>query len=401
MPEFNYKARDEKGRVRQGTVTAENKDEVARQLKNESLTPVSLKEKKKKGSVEISFLTRISTTDKLMFTRNLTVMTRAGLSLPRSLEVISLQLDNKKFKEVLEEIRVQIIKGEGFSDGLAKHPKVFSKLFVSMIRVGEKGGKLGDVLEVLGRQMERKHELESEIMGALIYPIVIILAMIGIGIGMLVFVVPKISATFTEIGIELPASTRFVMGLGGFMKNNWYLIIGGLVALVFSFISLKKQTWFKKGMSWFSMRLPIVSPLIERINAASTLRALSSLISAGVSLPEALDIMSDISSNYYYRKNIQEAKEKVIKGETLSSALENRDTYPPLVVQMMAVGEETGETSSILDKLADFYEEKVTRSTQNLASILEPIIMLLVGAAIGFFAISMIKPMYSMMGAIK
>lgn len=400
MSEYIYKAKGEEG-DKEGTIIAENEVEAARILKDKGLIPVVLKRQKEKKKRSLSLFSRISVTDKLMFTRNLMVMTKADLPLPRSLQVISGQMENKKFRKVLGDIEKELVKGESFSESLSNHPDVFSSLFVNMIEVGEASGGLSDVLEVLSKQMHRKHELRSEIIGALIYPAVIILAMIAIGVGMLVFVVPKISETFVEIGIDLPPTTQFVINLGNLFRDQWHLFVGGLGLLVFLFLRFKKEERFKESMGWMGMRLPIVSELVEKINAAQTLRALSSLLSVGVSLPSALEITAGVSKNIFYKRELLDSIERVTKGERLSTTLEGKEIYPSLVTQMISVGEETGETSSILDNLADFYEDKVTRFSQNLTSILEPVIMFIVGAAIGFFAISMIQPMYSMIGAMQ
>ncbi len=404
MPQYIYKAKTEQGQDRKGEVVAENESELAQILRSKNLILISARKKgdKRRLILALPFLSGVSLTEKLMFVRNLKVMAEAGLSLPRALEVLEKQSENKRFSKVLEEIRDDLLKGNSFSETIKKYPRIFSDMFLSMIEVGEAGGDLAGVLEVLSNQMEREHELKSEIIGALIYPAVIIVAMMGIGLAMLVMVVPKIAETFEELGIDLPATTRFVIGLGNALSSQWYLFIGGGVVFAFVFAYVLRTRRAKIIVSFLGLRLPIISPLVRKINSAYTLRSLSSLIAAGVSLPEALEITSGTAGNFYFKKAIEGSAERIVKGENLSSALSAYENiYPPLVIQMMAVGEETGESIQILGKLAGFFEEQVTRATQNMASIVEPIVMLLIGGAVGFFAISMIQPMYSMLGALQ
>jgi len=404
MPLYIYKAKTSAGEDRSGEVAAENVSKVAHILRQEGLILISAQkknERRKRLDLAIPLFNKVSLTEKLMFTRNLRVMISAGLPLLRSLEILAEQTKNKKFKEAINDVGERIKKGESLFESLSNHKNIFPDLFLSMVRVGEKGGTLENSLEVLSRQMERQYQLESEIKGALVYPAVIILAMIGIGVAMLVFVIPKISETFKELGTKLPATTRFVIGLGDAMRNYWYLILGGIVVfgVLFRYVLQTKKA--KKIIGILTFKAPLISSFLKEINTAYTLRSFSSLISAGVSLSESLGIMAQTSSNVRYQQGLKSAIKEVEKGNKLSAILAEKEIYPLLVTEMLAVGEETGQTAQILDKLADFFEARVTRKMKNMASVIEPVIMLLVGGAVGFFAISMIQPMYSMLGAIK
>lgn len=405
MAKFSYIAKTQKGETQKGGATAENEFQLARILREQGLVLISAQEQgqaKKGKKIEIPFLARVSLVEKMMFTRNLRIMVSAGISLPRALETLSLQAKSKKFRQTLLDIKDEIIRGKSFSDALKKHSDVFPELFFSMIKVGEEGGRLEEVLQILTRQMERDHELKSKIMGAMMYPVVIICAMLGIGALMLIMVVPKIAQTFQELNIPLPATTQFVIWLGETLAHKWYLVLGIIIALPILLWRLTKSKPGKKIMDTVLLRMPIISSIIRQTNSAYTVRILSSLITAGVPIAESLEILSGALGNVHYQNVMALAADEVRKGTKLSDVLKNyQRIYPLLVIQMVAVGEETGQTSEILDKLADFFEEGVTNATKNLASILEPIIMLLVGGAVGFFAISMIQPMYSMLGAIK
>jgi len=404
MPTYIYKAKSFKGQEETGSLDAKSESQLAGLLKQKGLTLISVQEKEsaKKRKIEIPLFSRVSVTEKLMFVRNLRVLISAGVVLPRSLELLAQQARSKKLSDTILAVKDEIIKGTSFSDALLRFPHVFSELFGSMIKVGEAGGKLEEVLGLLEKQMARQHEMSSKIKGALAYPIVIILAMLGIGAMMLLVVVPRVAETFETLQIELPPSTQLVIWLGQTMASRWYILLLVLIASLFLLARALKTEIGKRVLSFLSLKVPIISPIIKKANSAQTIRTLSSLITAGVPITRSLEILSQSLGNLYYQKAMVVAAEKVRKGANLSDALSPYSyIYSPLVIQMVAVGEETGQTAEILEKLADFYEEKVANVTKNLTSIIEPIIMLFIGAAVGFFAISMIQPMYSMLGAVQ
>ena len=271
MPLYIYKAKTSAGEDRSGEVAAENVSKVAHILRQEGLILISAQkknERRKRLDLAIPLFNKVSLTEKLMFTRNLRVMISAGLPLLRSLEILAEQTKNKKFKEAINDVGERIKKGESLFESLSNHKNIFPDLFLSMVRVGEKGGTLENSLEVLSRQMERQYQLESEIKGALVYPAVIILAMIGIGVAMLVFVIPKISETFKELGTKLPATTRFVIGLGDAMRNYWYLILGGIVVfgVLFRYVLQTKKA--KKIIGVLTFKAPLISSFLKEINTA-------------------------------------------------------------------------------------------------------------------------------------
>ena len=406
MPKFSYTAKSISGEEKTGKIDTKDVHQLSTILKSQGfiLIDAALEKDKEKNNIlniNIPFLSGVSLTDKMMFTRNLQVMISAGLSLPKALQVLALQGKSKIFKKAILDIKEEVIKGHNFSDSLKKYPNIFSELFQNMIKVGEEAGNLEEVLGILSKQMDREHELKSKIVGALMYPAIIIIAMIGIGILMLVMVVPSIAETFEDLGTELPATTQFIIGLGTFLAEKWYLsLIGTIIFVNFIWFGLKSKK-IKKEIDKILLKLPIVSALIKKTNSATTARTLSSLISAGIPIVRSLEIVSNTLGNFYYKKALSEASEKVKKGGKLSDALDHyKEIYPIIVVQMIRVGEETGETADILSKLADFFEEEVGNATKNMASVIEPILMLVVGAVIGFFAISMIQPMYSMLESI-
>jgi type IV pilus assembly protein PilC len=405
MANYNYIAKNRQGEPKKGVLEAEDEHQLAAMLREEGyvLIKADLVEKKKFSlQFSIPFLIKVSLVNKIMFTRNLRVMVTAGVSLPRALSILSDQTKSKKFKKIILDVRQEIIKGEAFSNALSKHSSVFPEVFINMIKVGEESGTLEKVLDVLTNQMEKEYEIRSRLKGAMIYPIVIICAMLGIGTLMLILVVPKLSKLFDELKIPLPLTTRVVVALGNFLNSFWYLIPFVVVLIIFLFRFILQTKTGKLVLDTVVLKTPLISPLIKKTNAANTVRTLSSLVSAGVPIVRSLEIVSGALGNIYYKRAIMEAADQVRKGKKLGEVLKKYENiYPILVIQMIAVGEETGETSTILQKLADFFEDEVANATKNMSSVIEPILMLIIGAAVGFFAISMIQPMYSMLGAIE
>ncbi len=405
MPKFSYIAKTKKGETKKGLLMAKDKFELARFLKQDNLILISAKiktkEKKQSFLKNIPLLGKVSLTEKIMFTRNLQVMVSSGIALPKSMNILAKQTKNKKFSKIILDIEKKIVKGTKFSESLEDYPNVFSELFVSMIEVGEESGTMEQCLGTLTNQMVRQDDLSSKIKSAMIYPLVIIVAMLGIGLAMLMFVVPNIAATFDELEVDLPLTTQFVIWLGNTMITKWYLmlIIAGI--LVFLFLRISNTKKGKKVIGFLLLRIPVIGLIVKNLNAAKMSRTLGSLISSGVPLTRSLEILSRVLSNIYYQEAMIDASLKIQKGLKLSKILETYENiFPILIIQMIAVGEETGATVSILEKLADFFEKEVTNATNNLAAIVEPLVMLVIGGAVGFFAISMVQPMYSMLGAV-
>lgn len=407
MPNYFYIAKSLKGKEKTGFLEAKDEKELAKILRQEGyiLIRTDLEKKKpliKKDIFEIfNLFKKISLTDKIFFTRNLKIMIGAGVPLPRAIRTLSELSGNKKFQAILSNIEKDVTRGQNLSDALSHHPKVFSELFINMVKVGEESGTLEEVLKNLTHQMEKEQNLKSRIKGAMMYPIVIICVMVVIGILMMIMVIPKLAVVFEELGTELPFTTRLIIGFGQSLSKFWPIFLLILIFLPFLFNLILKSKKTKRMIDNLLLKFPVISSLIKKINTASTSRTLSSLIGSGVPIVRSLEIVANTLGNSYFKKAIMEAAEDVQKGSKLSQSLEKyQNLFPSIMIQMIGIGEETGETSEILAKLADFYEEEVSNATQNLSSIIEPLLMVVIGAAVGFFAISMIQPMYSMIGSI-
>ena len=403
MPKYSYIAKTLQGERRSGDLEAKDEHQLARILRREGSILISAKseerlKEEKKFTVSIPLLGWVSLTEKIMFSRNLRVMIAAGVPLPRALKILADQSKNKKFRKIILNVREEIIKGKSFSDALGKYSNVFSELFTSMVRVGEETGTLEEVLKVVYSQMEKEYQIRSKIKGAMIYPLVIVFAMVCIGVLMLIMVVPKLSQVFTELGVELPTTTKLVIAIGLFLEKFWFTLPLGIALIIVLLRVILKTKIGKLVFDSFVLKIPVVSSIIKKTNSAHTVRTLSSLITAGVPIVRSLEIVSGSLGNVHYKRAILEAAEKVKEGGKLAEVLKGHENiYPSLVIQMIEVGEETGETANILEKLAEFFEEEVTNATKNLSAVIEPILMLIVGAVVGFFAISMIQPIYSMM----
>jgi len=401
MPLYKYSARDDKGAKINGIMPAQNKAELAHTLKNQGMLLVFALAQKEKGRQNwqgIALWKRVPLVEKMMFIKHMAVMVKAGLPLPRILEVLAIQSKSRYFKEVLDDIKEEIKTGKSLADSMAKYPKVFPSLFSSAIRIGEIGGNLEEVLELLAIQLQKEHEIRGKIKGAMIYPSVIVVAMIIIGILLMILVVPNLMKVFSEMDIELPLSTKFIIGTSSFMTSHIVLTIFTVLAIPTIFIGLKKTTLGKISLDFVYLHIPVVGGIIKKINIARFARTLSSLLKSGVAIVNALEIISDSLDNTFFRKAIKSASEHVQKGFSLHQAVEEYPKlFTPMVTQMIKVGEETGSSEQILVQLAEFYEKEVDEITKNLSSVIEPALILVIGGAVGFFAISVIQPMYMVM----
>jgi len=409
MPSYIYTAKNKKGENQTNHIVAVNKHELAAILRNQGLILISaeIAGRKKEISYYLNLIKRvkelgtISLVEKMMFSRHLAVMINAGLSLNQALRILAKQTKSPRFKKIISQVEISVSQGKSFSESLKKYPKIFSELYTNMIEVGEAGGNLSDVLNVLAEQMKKNHELISRVRGAMMYPAVIVIAMIGIGILMMIMVVPKLTEVFDELSVELPLSTRIIIGISNILKDN---LILGIILLIFLIIIIKliiKNKEAKRFLHRIYLHLPIFGSLIRKINSARLARTLSSLIESGVPIVKALKVVAGTLSNIHFKEALLNSAKEIQKGKKLSDSLSKYENlYTPMIVQMIGVGEETGSLSEILKNLADFYEEEIDNVTKNMSSVLEPIIMVVIGAAVGFFAISMIQPMYSMMSGV-
>jgi type IV pilus assembly protein PilC len=398
---FTYTAEKVGGEVYKGMAEATDRFELYQIVRQEGGKIISLEEGGAGGWLSMQYwnglFTRVKEYEKILFARNLGAMLTAGLSLSRALAVIERQTKNPKMSFVVSSVASDVRRGDSLHAALAKFPKTFPSLFVAMVRAGEEGGDLPSSLQVVADQMERMYDLKKKIRGALIYPCIIIVAILGIGILMMIEVVPTLAQTFAEMKASLPPSTQFIINLSNFLVQYTALAIAGGILLLGLIYASVRTTWGRRGADFLFLHLPVIGGMVRQVNSARTSRTLASLLSSGVDVVTALEIVGEVVQNSYFREVIQIASKGVSQGETLSSAFVRReDLYPAFVGEMMAVGEETGQMADMLKRLAIFYEAEVDRSTKDMSTVIEPFLMLIIGAAVGFFAISMITPIYSM-----
>lgn len=400
---FSVKAINKEGITYTAVAEANSREDLYAQFRANGETFISaVEESKSLGANVLDFLeSTISTVklrDKIVFAQNLSTMLSAGLPLSRALAILERQTRNKKFKMTIASVNEDIGKGEILSSSIGKHPSVFSQLFVSMVKAGEESGKLADALVISSNQMEKGYLLIKKIRGALIYPSIIVLVMMAVGVLMLIYVVPALTSTFKELNVPLPISTQIVIIVSDFLRNQPIISLSIFITLVSSLIVFGRSKRGKRVIDFSITRIPIIGEVARETNAARTTRTLSSLLSSGVEVVSSINITRDVLPNSYFKEVLDKAAESIQKGKPISAVfLENEKLYPPLVGEMISVGEETGELSNMLMKLAIHYENEVDQKTKDLSTIIEPFLMVIVGVVVGFFAVSMITPLYTVL----
>lgn len=401
-----YTAKNYSGETKSGEMNVKDERDLANQLREENFVLTSFKElKEEQNKIKINFLDRftsVSISEKMMFARNLSVMISSGLPLSKAIKNISEQTENKKFKKMMNSIQDDLQAGSTLGNATAKFPGVFNELFVNMIRVGETSGNLEEVLNILAVQLEKEHGIIRKVKGALVYPAVILVAMIGIGIIMMVYVIPQITGVFKDLNATLPPTTQFIITASNLLSNHLILVLSTMIAFALGVKLFSSTSIGKKIVGLLIINLPLIKNIVIKMNCARFSRIYSSLLKSGVSTVESLKILSRTLTNFYYQRALKRAAENIQKGVNLSKIIyEEKKIFPVLVPQMLEVGEETGKTETVMLKLAEFYEEEVDQLTKNLSSIIEPALMIVIGGAVGFFAISILQPMYSVLENIK
>ena len=401
---FKYKSQLKNGEMKEGLIDAPNKFAAAKMVRDQGEIPLLVSEDGGGAFASIknsSLFGSVSLREKIMFTRNLSGMLQAGLPVYRAITVLNKQTNNNFFKKVLDELLETINKGGTLSDGMQKFPKVFSPLFVSMIRAGEESGGLSKTLGEIGETLQKTFDLNKKIKSALTYPSIIVSAMLLIGGFMLVKVVPTLSKTFLDIGAKLPSSTQFIIWLSDSLRGHLLVFLAVIVVIVVGFMLMARLKNTQKYFDFIVLHLPVIGNLSKEVNTARTARTLSSLLSAGVPMSRALGITKEVLQNVYYQNIINDSIVAIEKGKPLSLIFkDNVKFYPIMVGEMMEVGEETGNFSTMLMDIATFYEGEVDSKTKDLSTIIEPVLMVVIGGAVGFFAMSMITPMYSILDSI-
>ena len=408
MATFTYTATDKQKKVLSGTIEAADRSSAIHSLANQDLTPISIKEKTEKTSSFTAFdffgANKVKKDDLVMFTRQLSAMVSAGVPILRALSSQHDHTDSKALKTVLAGVIKEIEGGEPFADALAKYPNTFDDIYVNMVRAGEAAGILDGILKKLATQQERNASMRKKVKGAMTYPMVLMGITVVAFFGLMIFVIPQIGNITKDLGgpdAKLPALTQAMLNISAFIIHSWFILVPVIVGGVVLLLRWLKTPQGKSIFHHFILKLPGIKTLIQKLAVARFASTYSSLVGAGVAVLEALNVTSHAVGNVVYEKSIQDAAEQVKNGATLSSVIDKDSLFPPIVAQMLSVGEETGQTDQVLSKVADFYEEEVNVAIDGVSGLIEPAMIVVMGTMVGLIAASVMMPIAGLSQQIK
>jgi len=392
MALYKWEGKTSSGEARSGVLDAPSTEEVENRLQQMGLTPTTIKKKAKELNIDLPFLNKVDVKTKVVFTRQLATMIDAGLPLVQCLEILGTQEPNPKFQKVILSVKATVEGGSTFSDALGKHPKIFDNLFVSLVSAGELGGILDTILNRLAIYIEKAMKLKQKVKGAMKYPLTVLVVSITITMFLLTKVIPSFAGMFTSMGKELPALTSFMVQLSADAIENFPSIVGGMIGFV---VALKTFRSFDKGAYLFDnflLNMPVIGDILKKAAVAKFTRTLGTLISSGVPILDALDIVAKTAGNLVIEDAIIFTRDRISEGKSIVDPLREKGIFPSMVVQMIGVGEQTGAMDIMLNKIADFYEDEVDQAVDGLTSLLEPLIMVVLGGIIG----TVLLPIFSM-----
>ena len=402
MAEYAWEARARSGELRKGIMEADDEEAVNARLRQQQLNPVKVKKKGKE--LNLAFGSGVTTRDLVTFTRLFATMIDAGLPLVQCLDILSNQQKNKIFANCLADVKNSVEQGASFSDSLRRHPKVFDELFVNLVQAGEVGGILDTIMNRLSIYLEKRQKLIAQVRGAMVYPAVVIVIAAGVMTVLLTFVIPSFEEMFSDFGggpEALPKLTRIVVAISHGFVSYFPFIVVALIALITAVIYTYRQPNGKRFFHRMQLKLPIVGPVMRKISVARFTRTLGTLLQSGVPILDALDICARTAGNVIIQEAVNHVRQRISEGSNMAEPLAAAGVFPDMVVQMIAVGEQTGALDQMLSKVADFYEEETDIAVAALTSSLEPIMMVGVGGMVGVMMIAMYLPIFSMAGNIK
>lgn len=401
MPAFTYTARALNGDLRTATIDAPNRDEVIAQLRKQRLNVVKIDEKKDADKQKQKKAGKISMRDIVIFTRQFSTMINAGLPLVQALDILAKQSENKALKDVTLAVVFDVESGHTVADALRKHPKAFSDLYVNMVAAGEAGGILDTILMRLATFMEKNDALVRKVKGAMIYPGVIMsVAAIAIVV-LLIFVIPTFEKMFASVGLALPLPTRVVIGMSKFLTSYWYICIAAVWGSVFMVKRYYASNDGKLVIDRLMLKAPVLGDVLRKSSVSRFTRTLGTLIGSGVSILEGLEITAKTAGNRVISDAIMESRASIAGGETIAAPLQKSQVFPPMVISMIAVGEQTGGLDEMLSKIADFYDEEVDAAVSGLLSMMEPLMIVFLGVVVGGMVVAMYLPIFDMINAVQ
>ncbi len=402
MPVYKYKAMDRKGQKKEGKYTAATEAHVVSMLRDNFLIPIKIEEQVQSKEIELfSFMQKVKTKDIAIFCRQFYTMINAGVSIINCLEILSKQTENKKLRKIIIDIYDNVQKGITLSEAMDKHKNIFPELLINMVQAGEASGNLDTIMERMAVHFEKENKINNKVKNAMIYPIILSVIATVVIIVMLTVVMPNFIGMFEGSGVELPAPTRILLAISDGIKKFWYIIVGIIGLVVFLFRRFIKTDEGRLSIDRLKFRLPIIKGSTKMIVTSRFTRTLSTLLSSGVSLIEALEIVSDVVENRVVSDGLNDAKEDVRKGIDLSTPIKNIGVFPPMVESMIKIGEESGSLDEILDRTADFYDEEVEAAMQKMTTALEPIMIVVMAIVMGAILIAMVMPMFEMVNTIQ
>lgn len=397
MAIFKYKAETPNKKIKNGTIVGLSDNEVILKLRKKDLNVISLVETTNNFETKfLKFINPISTKDLVIFSRQFSVMISANVPVVESLLILIDQTDNISLRDMVSDIAFEVDSGAFLSDAFSKRPNIFSDFFVNIVRSGESSGKLDEVLEYLADEMEKNYDMVGKIKGAMIYPLFIITSLVGVGVVLMVYVIPNLTTILTETGATLPLSTRIVIGASNFLKNYLVLIIIFLIGFGIAARYYLKTHTGKRQFDMIKLRMPIFGKLFKYIYLMRFTRSLATLLKGGVTITKSLEITADVVGNMIYRELILDTLESINDGNPLSQVMENSDYVPKMVPQMISVGEKTGKIDVVLDRITGFYTRETTNMLDNLSKLMEPLIMVLMGVGVGIMVSAVLMPMYNL-----
>jgi type IV pilus assembly protein PilC len=402
MSTYVFKAMDLAGVKAKGELEADSKQAVSDQLKQRGLIVLDIADKHASRQIELEFLKTVKANDLAIFSRQLSTMISSGMSILRSLYVLEEQTENKFLKETIVAVRKDVEAGLPLSDAMARHPKVFSPLFVAMTQAGEAGGVLEDALLRVADQLQKDASLRRQIRSAMVYPTLVVVFAVAVMMALVAFLVPVFEGVFKQFGGKLPAITQVSVMMSHAVTGYWWLIFLSAAAAVVGFLKWKKSSWGRPQWDRFRLRVPMkIGAIVQQVAVARWSRTLASLTAAGVPLLLALDITGKTGGNVVVEEAMEGVITSVKRGGTIAAPLAEAPIFPTMVTHMVGVGEETGALDSMLDKIAEFYEEQVEASVKALTSILEPVMIIVIGGIVGFIVVSMYMPLFTVYNSIK
>lgn len=396
--QFEYTAKNKNGETVEGEIEAEDKSAIASQLRSQGFYVTEIKEKRAARDVKeiFNFKRKVKLKDLAIFSQQFAAMIDAGISLVDALFILAKQTEHSTLKDVITQVQEDVETGISLADAFAKHPKVFPELYIQLVRAGESGGVLDTILNKLADHFDRQDELNSMVKSAMYYPLVILMVGIAVVIFLVLQVVPQFVGMFEDFGTQLPLPTRMLLGLSTFMQAYWWMLLLGAVIAIFLFSRYRKTPKGKERMDRLILKLPVLGPMMRKVYVSRFSSTLAILLDSGVDLLSSLTIVEDVVGNKVFSDILTDARVKVREGSTLSEPLKESGEYPPMLVHMLSVGEETGAVGDMLNKVSRFYDRQVEAAVDGAISLIEPIMIVLLAVMVGFVAISIVTPMFDM-----